>query len=207
MRRNRIQRKHSTLTRWTSKVEAESRFDADMPHATWIGGKSEFRPQQFPSAPRHSARFRITRQFPNCCFSSPVRDCVQHSTTSTPPRPPTKKSKMSFQPPAQHEQFQHILRLLNTNVKGTGENLRPIAVRRKRANFEMDSGRWNGAQTTDSRLEDRRERGADSSQARPCTPSPRSVVSVAVTPTLVSRIDTRIRASKDNAGQFGGWTR
>ena len=65
----------------------------------------------------------------------------------------------------------------------------------------MDLGRWNCAQTTDSRLEDRRERRADSLQARPCTPSPRSVVSVAVTPTLVSRNDTRIR---DLEGQC--WT-
>lgn len=105
------------------------------PHATCGRGEAEFRHQHFLLIHVILSRFRIRRYFPNCCFSSPVRDCVQHSTTSTPPRPSDKKSsKMSFQPPAQHEQFQHILRLLNTNVKGTGENLRPIAVcSRKRA--------------------------------------------------------------------------
>lgn len=114
-------------------MEAEIRIDAEMPHATWAGAKSEFRLGQFRPAPRHSARFGITPVFPNCLLfltTSRLRPTLDHLDTTD---RPTKKSKMSFQPPAQHEQFQHILRLLNTNVKGTGENLRPIVVPGKRA--------------------------------------------------------------------------
>lgn len=44
---SRLQRKHTTNTGWTSKVEAESRIDAGTPHATWTGGKSEFRRSEF----------------------------------------------------------------------------------------------------------------------------------------------------------------
>merc|ERR1712166_1517960 len=33
----------------------------------------------------------------------------------------TNLAKMSFAPPESHQQFQHILRLLNTNVKGGGK--------------------------------------------------------------------------------------
>ncbi|EJT46523.1 ribosomal protein S18 [Trichosporon asahii var. asahii CBS 2479] len=51
---------------------------------------------------------------------------------------------MSFQPPAQHEQFQHILRLLNTNVKGTGKAMYALTeirgVGRRYANLVW----WNG---------------------------------------------------------------